>query len=96
MARGALIVIEGCDRSGKTSQCNKLGKRCKFCHRFIRIPVILKFLILLLLFLSVSALQKQNIDAKYMNFPDRTTAIGQIIHQYLVSKVSWLSCLEYM
>lgn len=24
--RGALIVLEGCDRSGKTTQCKQLGK----------------------------------------------------------------------
>lgn len=24
--RGALIVMEGCDRSGKTTQCKRLGK----------------------------------------------------------------------
>lgn len=24
--RGALIVLEGCDRSGKTTQCKRLGK----------------------------------------------------------------------
>jgi len=27
IARGALIVIEGVDRSGKTTQCSKLTKR---------------------------------------------------------------------
>lgn len=31
--RGALIVFEGCDRSGKTTQCKKLGM--KYCdHHF--------------------------------------------------------------
>lgn len=25
-ARGALIVFEGCDRSGKSTQCKRLGK----------------------------------------------------------------------
>lgn len=25
--RGALIVLEGCDRSGKTTQCKDLGKQ---------------------------------------------------------------------
>lgn len=24
--RGALIVLEGCDRAGKTTQCKKIGK----------------------------------------------------------------------
>lgn len=26
MKRGALIVLEGCDRSGKTTQCRKLAQ----------------------------------------------------------------------
>lgn len=26
--RGALIVMEGCDRSGKTTQCKRLGNIC--------------------------------------------------------------------
>lgn len=28
--RGALIVLEGCDRSGKTTQCKQLGKIIHF------------------------------------------------------------------
>ncbi|XP_046659045.1 thymidylate kinase [Homalodisca vitripennis] len=56
--RGALIVIEGCDRSGKTTQCKKI----------------------------VASLEKNGTKAKYMNFPDRSTAIGQIINGYLTKK----------
>lgn len=28
--RGALIVVEGCDRAGKTTQCKRLGKAVSF------------------------------------------------------------------
>uniref|UniRef100_A0A1B6M0Z6 Thymidylate kinase n=1 Tax=Graphocephala atropunctata TaxID=36148 RepID=A0A1B6M0Z6_9HEMI len=56
--RGALIVIEGCDRSGKTTQCKKI----------------------------VASLKSTSIPAEYMNFPDRSTAIGKIINGYLTKK----------
>ena len=39
VARGAMIVFEGCDRVGKSTQCGKLvealhaaGKKCKLLH----------------------------------------------------------------
>nr|CAB3240096.1 thymidylate kinase-like [Phallusia mammillata] len=53
--RGALIVMEGIDRSGKSTQCKML----------------------------VNALSK----AKSMKFPDRTTATGNKIDQYLQRKL---------
>uniref|UniRef100_A0A1B6LJ93 dTMP kinase n=1 Tax=Graphocephala atropunctata TaxID=36148 RepID=A0A1B6LJ93_9HEMI len=56
--RGALIVIEGCDRSGKTTQCKKI----------------------------VASLKSTSIPAEYMNFPDRSTAIGKIINGYLTKR----------
>jgi dTMP kinase len=56
--RGALIVFEGCDRAGKTTQCKKLVER----------------------------LVSQNIKAKFMNFPNRSTKSGQIIDEYLRNK----------
>jgi dTMP kinase len=56
--RGALIVFEGCDRAGKTTQCKRLVER----------------------------LLSQNIRAKFMNFPNRTTKTGQIIDEYLRNK----------
>lgn len=31
--RGALIVLEGCDRSGKTTQCKNLGKKYFTNHK---------------------------------------------------------------
>lgn len=55
MTRGALIVFEGCDRSGKTTQCKKL----------------------------VDALNSTQIPTSYMSFPDRTTAVGNLINNYL-------------
>ncbi|XP_070539108.1 thymidylate kinase-like [Ptychodera flava] len=54
-ARGALIVLEGCDRSGKTTQCQKL----------------------------VDALRKDGQKVEFLRFPDRSTAIGTVINDYL-------------
>ncbi|RDW93114.1 bifunctional thymidylate/uridylate kinase [Aspergillus mulundensis] len=53
--RGALIVVEGLDRAGKSSQC-------EFLHK---------------------SLQESGRSAKYIRFPDRTTAIGKLIDSYL-------------
>ncbi|KAL4886273.1 thymidylate kinase-domain-containing protein [Aspergillus karnatakaensis] len=53
--RGALIVVEGLDRAGKSSQC-------EFLRKF---------------------LQEAGRPVKYIRFPDRTTAIGQLIDGYL-------------
>ncbi|XP_043925541.1 thymidylate kinase isoform X1 [Protopterus annectens] len=58
--RGALIVIEGVDRVGKTTQCQRL----------------------------VDALRKDGRQAEILRFPDRTTAIGQLINAYLENKSS--------
>ncbi|GLV41864.1 uncharacterized protein CBL_13596 [Carabus blaptoides fortunei] len=57
--RGALIVLEGCDRSGKSTQCKKL----------------------------VASLREQNILVEMMSFPDRTTATGKLITDYLLKKI---------
>nr|XP_018917503.1 PREDICTED: thymidylate kinase [Bemisia tabaci] len=56
--RGALIVLEGCDRSGKSTQCKRL----------------------------VEALNNKGIPSQLMRFPDRSTAIGKIINEYLTNK----------
>ena len=56
--RGALIIFEGCDRCGKTTQCKKL----------------------------VEALNSEGTKAQMWRFPDRTTAIGQVINDYLEQK----------
>ncbi|KAL5005126.1 hypothetical protein ScPMuIL_018582 [Solemya velum] len=58
MSRGALIVFEGCDKSGKTTQCNKL----------------------------VKSLTDYGAPTELMKFPDRTTAIGKLIDEYLSNK----------
>jgi dTMP kinase len=55
VSRGSLIVFEGCDKSGKTTQVKLL----------------------------VDRLNREGRPAKMMQFPDRTTAIGSIIHSYL-------------
>ncbi|XP_053675924.1 uncharacterized protein LOC128726158 [Anopheles nili] len=56
--RGAFIVLEGCDRTGKTSQCKQL----------------------------VETLNQAGVQAKYMNFPDRSTRSGELINAYLTKK----------
>ncbi|KAH9849882.1 thymidylate kinase [Lenzites betulinus] len=56
--RGAFIVIEGLDRSGKSTQTTRLEQRLKAAGRPVRL----------------------------VKFPDRTTAIGQMIDAYLRSK----------
>ncbi|XP_078044831.1 thymidylate kinase [Augochlora pura] len=56
--RGALIVFEGCDRAGKSTQVKML----------------------------VDALRKRNIPVEREAFPNRTTAIGLMINDYLAKK----------
>lgn len=56
--RGVLIVMEGCDKTGKSTQARRL----------------------------VRNLQRHNIKAKYMSFPDRSTAVGQVINQFLLQQ----------
>jgi len=55
VGRGALVILEGCDHSGKTTQARKL----------------------------VETLNKQGVKAKGMSFPDRSTASGALINDYL-------------
>lgn len=56
--RGSLIVFEGLDRSGKSSQCSRL----------------------------VSYLEGQGLQVEAWRFPDRTTAVGEMISSYLTNK----------
>ncbi|KAG0630253.1 hypothetical protein M758_1G165400 [Ceratodon purpureus] len=58
--RGALIVLEGLDRSGKSSQCAQLA----------------------------SFLETQGVPVEAWRFPDRTTAMGQMISSYLSCQTS--------
>ena len=55
MPRGALIVLEGVDKAGKSTQCKKLSNT---------LP-----------------------NTVLLNFPNRTTQIGQIINQYLKNEI---------
>lgn len=57
--RGILVVLEGNDRAGKSTQAKKL----------------------------VESLTSNGHPSKYVSFPDRTTAIGSIINQYLTGKI---------
>lgn len=54
--RGALIVFEGLDRSGKSTQCNILNHYLLF-----HLPT----------------------EVEVVRFPNRSTAIGKLIHSYL-------------
>ena len=58
MSRGALIVLEGCDKSGKTTQCRKL----------------------------VQHLIDMGRQAELWRFPERSTAIGSVINDYIGRK----------
>lgn len=58
MGRGALIVLEGCDRSGKSTQCRHL----------------------------VEYLESQGKKAELWRFPERSTAIGKVINDYIQRK----------
>lgn len=79
MKRGALIVFEGCDRSGKTTQCQKIvqwfqqqGKRA----HFMRFPG--KY---------IQQLYKlYRINHDLLVSPDRTTTIGSMVGKYLECK----------
>ncbi|EDV55013.1 uncharacterized protein Dere_GG20995 [Drosophila erecta] len=55
--RGALIIFEGCDRSGKSTQSQLL----------------------------VALLNSKGIPALPMNFPERSSIIGQVINSYLTN-----------
>ncbi|WP_215897492.1 hypothetical protein, partial [Acinetobacter baumannii] len=74
--RGVLIVFEGCDRTGKTTQCKKLGKLD------LDLLAMYKHTKRLLLFL-VTQLNDAGFAAQFMNFPDRNTQCGQLINKYL-------------
>jgi len=59
VARGALIVLEGGDKSGKSTQCRKL----------------------------VENLMTKGIQAELWRYPERSTAIGKVISDYLEKKI---------
>lgn len=61
--RGVLILIEGLDRAGKSTQCS----------------------------LVAEALQKKFGPTELWKFPDRETAVGQMINNYLTSSKNELS-----
>nr|CAD7198316.1 unnamed protein product [Timema douglasi] len=79
MPRGALIVFEGCDRAGKTTQCKKLVDALVqkgFPAKYMNFPAVIHF-------------------CRLINFPnvkqhvlltDRTTPVGKIIDGYLANK----------
>lgn len=82
--RGALIVLEGCDRSGKTTQCKQLGRyTVKQVFNYVwnssqalRPPTV------------VSLIQAGR-KAIYMNFPNRSTPSGQLINDFLSNRADF-------
>nr|XP_047138630.1 LOW QUALITY PROTEIN: thymidylate kinase-like [Hydra vulgaris] len=58
MGRGAFVVLEGCDKSGKSTQCRLL----------------------------VDYLNSLGKKTELWRFPERSTAIGQIINGYITKK----------
>lgn len=59
ISRGALIVLEGVDKSGKSTQCRKL----------------------------VENLISKGIKSELWRYPERSTAIGKVINDYLEKKI---------
>ena len=63
-SRGALIVFEGCDRSGKTTTCQRLVKQ----------------LVNNVTAAGTDVAGEETVPAaKFMRFPDRSTKIGSVI-----------------
>ena len=59
VSRGALIVLEGGDKCGKSTQCRQL----------------------------VANLMAKGIKSELWRYPERSTAIGKVISDYLEKKV---------
>ncbi|RUP06162.1 putative thymidylate kinase [Jimgerdemannia flammicorona] len=80
LGRGALIVIEGCDRAGKSTQCMKLVDRLEdqgIKARLLKFPGM---------FRSPSGSRiGQHPDMSFAYQPDRSTSIGQMINAYLTN-----------
>lgn len=79
--RGALIVLEGCDRTGKSTQCKQLGK----LYYNILFYIILVNIYLVIWF-TVQSLLADGRPAKYMNFPNRSTESGKMINAFLTNQ----------
>lgn len=80
--RGAFIVLEGCDRAGKTTQCKHLGNWMTALLRYFW-----SFIFFVSIFVgAVKSLMAKGHKAQYMNFPDRTTESGKKINAYLTNQ----------
>lgn len=78
--RGALIVFEGCDRSGKTTQCQRAMKWFEQNDKqayFMRFPGFTHFYIQIQYCKTILYLI-------FCVILDRTTVIGSLINKYLV------------
>ena len=76
--RGALIVFEGCDRSGKTTQVTRLVERLNSVNRSVSSKTGFMYCAFVICTLCRPAVMRR--------FPDRTTSIGSLINSYLGCK----------
>lgn len=74
--RGALIVLEGCDRTGKSTQCKQLGKYL-LLEFWSTIGNVL---------IPVQSLLDSGRPAIGMNFPNRSTESGRMINAFLTNQ----------
>ena len=94
--RGALIVFEGIDRCGKTTQCAKLvehlqgqGVSLKPYQHHIHAPSGSRLHIAPVSWWALTCWNLRHglqVDAQLWRFPDRTTDIGSTINDYLANK----------
>lgn len=75
MSRGKLILIEGIDRSGKSSQCIRLAERLTTTSSSLSSS-------------SPTSSSSPSSKATVVRFPDRTTPIGKLINEYLSASPS--------
>jgi hypothetical protein len=86
--RGALIVFEGVDRCGKSTQTkmlvdalNQAGKPTEY----MRFPgmIVLKTILFCIFHFRACKVQKLHFSDLFLWFSERTTIIGKIINEYL-------------
>lgn len=86
-ARGALIVFEGCDRVGKSTQCRKLVEKLT---KQGAVAKLMKFPGMIIGVLSSQIMFQSPVTPSLLFFLatlDRSTVIGKQIDDYLQQKV---------